>query len=180
MRGWTSLFLGLVCVLGLATGSYAQQTARVTPFNMEMPKADVPMPPEVVLIVCKTKRGDPVNDDPNAKWTGVENREWLIEDSKLQCMRHEIQVFDQAEAQGADYQPFNHHRCMAAGIMIGVSWDMSHKSSKYRFWKVACPTPIKNYGPDGIKGTPDDRIVGWKMPECGHRDTVVCEDWTEV
>jgi hypothetical protein len=125
----------------------------------------VPMPAAVVLIVCKTVLvGEP---DQNAKWTGYENREWATEHSMMVCRRQEVQLFDQAEALGAQSQPFNEQRCQRSGIMLGTQWDMSHRSSSYRFWRVACPVAIMD--------TRTGEVIGWKMPECGHRDTVRCE-----
>jgi hypothetical protein len=130
----------------------------------------VPMPSAVVLIVCKTViAGEP---DINAKWTGYENREWLIEDSMMQCRRQEVQLYDQSEAMGAAAQPFNQQRCQRASLMLGVQWDQAHKSSSYRFWRVACPVPIVD--------TRTGEVIAWKMPECGHRDTVICEIDTAI
>jgi hypothetical protein len=130
----------------------------------------VPMPSAVVLIVCKTViAGEP---DINAKWTGYENREWLIEDSMMQCRRQEVQLYDQSEAMGAAAQPFNQQRCQRASLMLGVQWDQAHKNSSYRFWRVACPVPIVD--------TRTGEVIAWKMPECGHRDTVICEIDTAI
>lgn len=130
----------------------------------------VPMPSAVVLIVCKTViAGEP---DINAKWTGYENREWLIEDSMMQCRRQEVQLYDQSEAMGAAAQPFNQQRCQRASLMLGIQWDQAHKSSSYRFWRVACPVPIVD--------TRTGEVIAWKMPECGHRDTVICEIDTAI
>ncbi len=128
------------------------------------------MPPIIVLIVCKTViAGEP---DINAKWTGHENRAWAIENSMMQCRRQEVQLYDQAEAQGAQAQPFNRQRCLGAGILLGVQWDQAHKGSSYRFWRVACPVPIVD--------TRTGKVLSWKMPECGHRDTVHCEVDSEI
>lgn len=59
--------------------------------------------------------------------------------------------------------------------MLGVHWDADHKGSSYRFWRVACPVPIVRKNPDG-----SEDIIAWKMPECGHRDTVHYEIDTEI
>lgn len=133
----------------------------------------IPMPAVVVLIVCKTVIAGP--EDPNASYTGYENREWATEYSMMVCRRQEIQLFDQAKALGADAQPFNMQRCWKSGFMLGVQWDDGHKGSSYRFWRVACPVPIVRKNPDG-----SEDIIAWKMPECGHRDTVYCEVDTEI
>lgn len=130
----------------------------------------VPMPAAVVLIVCKTVIAGPA--DQNSKYTGYENREWATEHSMMVCRRQEIQLFDQAEGQGADPQPFNLKRCQMSGIMLGAQWDAGHRGSSYRFWRVACPVPIID--------TRTGDIIAWKMPECGHRDTVRCEVDAEI
>lgn len=139
---------------------------------------DVLMPAVVALIICKTAIAGP--PDPNAGFTGVENREWVYENSKMVCRRLEVALIDPAELQGAPSVSFTMPECMAAAIRVAVEWDLAHKSSSYRAWRVACPTPIKNYGEDGMKGTKDDKIVGWKLPDCGHRETVTCEVDTEI
>ena len=130
----------------------------------------VPMPSAVVLIVCKTVLIGPA--DQNAAYTGYENREWATEHSMMVCRRQEIQLEDQDESEGADAQPFNQQRCQRAGISLGVGWDQSHRSSSYRFWRVACPVPIVD--------TKTGEVIAWKMPDCGHRDVAVCEVDTEI
>ena len=79
----------------------------------------IPMPAVVVLIVCKTVVAGP--EDPNAAYTGYENRKWATEHSMMMCRRQEVQLFDQSEAMGADAQPFNMQRCQRSGIMLGTS-----------------------------------------------------------
>jgi hypothetical protein len=133
----------------------------------------VPMPAAVVLIVCKTVMAGPV--DQNAGYTGYENRQWATEGSMMVCRRQEVQLFDQAEAMGADPQPFNSQRCWRAALMLGTQWDASHKNSSWRFWRAACPVPIVRKNPDG-----SEDIIAWKMPDCGHRETVVCEVDTAI
>lgn len=130
----------------------------------------VPMPAAVVLIVCKTAIAGP--PDQNAAFTGAENRVWATEHSMMVCRRHEVQLYDQSEALGAAAQPFNLQRCQRSGIMLGVQWNESHKSSSYRFWRVACPVPIVD--------TRTGDVIAWKMPECGNRDTVICEVDAEI
>jgi len=139
----------------------------------------VPMIPAIVLIVCKTIVAGP--PDANAKFTGYENRDWAYENSMMVCRREVVAVYDQALDGGERQQkdgttvavppaappPFNQQRCMAAAIRVGVDWDISHRSSNYRVWRVACPTPIVD--------TRTGAVIGWKLPECGHRDTIVCD-----
>lgn len=133
----------------------------------------VPMPAVVVLIVCKVAiSGAP---DQNAKWTKAENLEWATEHAMMVCRRHEIQLYDPAVDQGAAPQPFTMATCQRSAAMLGPMWDQQHKSSRYRFWRVACPVPIVRKNPDG-----SEDIIAWKLPECGHRDTVKCEQDTAI
>ena len=132
----------------------------------------VPMPSAVVLIVCKTViAGEP---DINAKWTGYENREWLIEDSMMQCRRQEIPLTHPTKTE------FTPNDCLRASLMVGVEWDQSHKSSSYRWFASACPVRIIN--------TITGETIGWKVPECpkihkrGKKDRVAihCEIDTAI
>jgi hypothetical protein len=138
----------------------------------------VPMPAAVVLIVCKTVLVGPV--DPNTAFTGYENRQWATEHSMMVCRRQEIKLEDSAQLQAtpgmpADSQPFNMQRCWRSGLMLGAEWDAGHRGSSYRFWRVACPVPIVRRNPDGTED-----VIAWKLPECGHRDTVRCEVDAEI
>jgi hypothetical protein len=133
----------------------------------------ISMPAAIVLIVCKTVIGGPT--DQNTAYTKAENREWAIENSMMVCRRQVIPIHDQAADLGA--QPimpnlFDNGTCARIGIPIGAQWDQEHKSSAYRFWRVGCPAPIVD--------TRSGRIIGYKMPECGHRDTVRCEVDAEI
>jgi hypothetical protein len=133
----------------------------------------VPMPAAIGLIVCKTVISGP--SDQNAQYTNAENREWATEHAMMVCRREEVQMFDKAEADGADPQPFNLQRCQRSAMMLGPQWDAEHRSSSYRFWRVACPVPIVRKNQDG-----SEDIIAWKMPECGHQETVVCEVDTAI
>jgi len=134
----------------------------------------VPMPAVIVLIVCKTLVAGP--PDQNANFTRAENLEWATEHSMMICRREEVQVIDRAaEEGGADPQPFNLQRCQRSAMMLGPNWDASHQNSRYRFWKAACPVPIVRKNPDNTED-----IIAWKLPDCGHRDTVVCEVDTAI
>ncbi len=130
----------------------------------------VPMPAVVVLIVCKVAIAGP--PDQNAGFTRAENLEWATEFSKMVCRRHEVQMYDQSVDLGADPRPFTPMECQRSAAMLGPQWDAQHKNSRYRFWRVACPTPIIN------DATGD--VIGWHIPDCGHRDTVVCEVDTAI
>lgn len=124
------------------------------------------MPGAIILIVCKTVLvGEP---DINAKWTGYENRDWDYTDSVMHCRRLEIQLWDEAEAKGADPQSFNTQRCNRAIWMEGAKWNEQHKSSSYRFWRGGCPVPIVD--------TKTGRVLSWQLPSCPTKNgTVVCE-----
>ena len=132
----------------------------------------VPFPTVVVLIVCKTVLAGPA--DQNSDKTGWENRDWAYENSMMVCRRQEVQMFDQAEAMGADPQPFSAQICAASAVRIWSEWDVAHRSGPWRTWRVACPVPMKQ-DLTGNGPSPDDPIVGWVLPDCGHRDTVICE-----
>ena len=135
----------------------------------------VNIPPVLVLIVCKTVLAGP--PDQNAAFTHYENREWAIEHSMMVCRRHEIQLFESAEGVqlGPNDDPapaLNPNfslggQCARAGIRLATDWDQGHQNTPWRVWRVGCPTPIV----DLRTGT----VIGYKLPECGHRDTVICE-----
>jgi hypothetical protein len=133
----------------------------------------IPMPAAIVLIVCKTVISGP--PDQNAQFTRAENREWATVHAMMVCRRQEVQMYDMAEASGADRQSFNVQRCQRSAMKLGPQWDAQHQSSSYRFWRVACPVPIVRRNPDG-----SEDIIAWKLPDCGHRETVVCEVDTAI
>ena len=126
----------------------------------------VSMPAVVVLIVCKVALAGP--PDQNARFTGVQNLEWAYEHSMMACRRQEVDMFSPGEPKKVPTT----NSCQRAGIKLGVEWDAAHRGSKYRFWRVACPTPIVDLN--------TGETIGWKLPECGHRDTVVCDVDSEV
>ena len=133
----------------------------------------VPMPAAIVLIVWQDRH---LGAGSECRiHAGRLNREWATEHAMMVCRRQEVQMYDQAEAEGADPQPFNAQRCQRSAMMLGPQWDAQHKSSSYRFWRVACPVPIVRRNPDG-----SEDIIAWKLPDCGHRDTVVCEVDTAI
>jgi len=130
----------------------------------------VPMPAIVVLILCKTViAGEP---DINSKWTGYENRAWDTTHSMMTCRRQEVQLYDPAEAMGADPVPFTVNQCQRAGVMLGAQWDVSHRSSSYRYWRTACPVPIID--------TRTGETIAWSLPDCGKRGKVICERDTAI
>lgn len=143
-------------------------------YSAPLMAASPPMPPVVVLIVCKTEVSG--EQDQNSDKTGWQNREWAYVHSMMQCRREEVQMYDKDVDQGAAPRPFTPLACQNSAIGVGVNWDMSHRSSNYRFWRVACPVPIVSQDPV----TKQETVIGWKLPDCGHRDTVVCEVDTEI
>jgi len=131
----------------------------------------VPMPAVVILIVCKVAVAGP--PDQNSQYTHAENLQWHTEFSKMVCRRQEVQVVDMSAELGADPQPFDQNKCQRSAMLLGPQWDAQHKGSKYRFWRVACPTPIMD--DQGTPDTRDDVVVGYSLPDCGHREYVICE-----
>jgi len=63
--------------------------------------------------------------------------------------------------------PFTQTACNRAGILQGAQFDASHRDKPWRFWRFACPTPTVN--------AETGEVVGWHLPDCGHRDIVICE-----
>lgn len=133
----------------------------------------VPMPAAIVLIVCKTVIAGPA--DQNSEYTKSENREWATEHAMMICRRQEVEMYDTAVDAGAQPKPFTQMDCQHSAMLLGSTWDAQHKNSNYRFWRVACPVPIVRKNPDG-----SEDIIAWKMPDCGHRETVVCEVDTAI
>lgn len=132
----------------------------------------VPMPPMIVLIVCKVLFvGAP---DDNGKFTGWRDTEWDLSQGMMHCRRREIQLYDAAAgmAPGGSGlptapQPFNQMACNRAGIMQGAQFDADNRDKAWRFWRFACPVPTIN--------SETGEVIGWHLPDCGHRDTVICE-----
>jgi len=124
------------------------------------------MDPIIVLIVCKAAILPYASDveEANGRFTGHHPYEWVYKHSKMQCKRMEVPLTDSAANMGADPRPFTPQQCMQAGIMVGAHWDLNH--SRYKFWRVACPTKII----DSRTG----ETIGWKIPECPHTDVVEC------
>ncbi len=140
----------------------------------------VQIPPILVLIVCKTiSAGDP---DPNAAFTKAENLQWATEHSMMVCRRSEVQLYDPVE--GMQLKPTDQPapplaanfavpvQCARAGIPLATEWNNSHRNTPWRVWKVGCPAPIVDMRTGAL--------IGYKLPECGHRDTVICEVDSEI
>lgn len=135
----------------------------------------VAIPPILVLIVCKVAvAGAP---DQNAAMTGAQNLEWATENSMMTCQRHEIQLYDPTEGMklGPSDDPATplkpdlsqEAQCARIGVGVATSWDQAHRMTPWRVWRVGCPAPIVD-----LK---TGQIIGYELPECNHRDTVVCE-----
>ena len=163
-------------ILGLALAFAISSMCHVADAQSRLPTLLIPMPAVVVLIVCKTEQtGETELDLYNSKWTGHEGRDWATEGAMMVCRRQEVEMYDRAVDGGADPQSFNMERCMRSAMMMGPMWDVQHKSSKYRFWRVGCPVPIVRQNPDGTED-----IIACKLPDCGHRETVICEVDTAI
>jgi len=132
----------------------------------------VPMPPMIVLIVCKVLFvGAP---DDNAKFTGWRATEWDLSQGMMHCRRREIRLYDPVEGAVRDPNddptaplPFTPTACNRAGVMQGAQFDADNRDKPWRFWRFACPTPTV----DTVTG----EVIGWSLPDCGHRDIVICE-----
>lgn len=130
----------------------------------------VPMPPVVVLVVCKVILGQP---DDNSQFTHWRQSEWDMTQGVMHCRRQEIQLYDKAADQGADPVPFTTMACNRAGITLGTQFDIENENKPWRYRKHGCPVPVIN--------TQTGEIIAWKMPECGTEDgTVICEQDTEI
>lgn len=140
----------------------------------------VHIPPVLVLIVCKVAiAGAP---DQNAAMTGAQNLEWATENSMMTCRRNEVQLYDPAEGMQINptddpAPPLNPDfaqgaQCARAGIQLATSWDQAHRNTPWRVWRIGCPSPIVDLR--------SGALIGYKLPECGHQDTVVCETDSEI
>ena len=135
----------------------------------------IQIPPVLVLIVCKTVLAGP--PDQNAAYTKWENLDWATEHSMMVCRRNEIQLYDPVEGtrlSPADdpAPPLNPNfadatQCARAGVRLATDWDQAHRNTPWRVWRVGCPAPIVDMRTGAL--------IGYKLPECGHRDTVICE-----
>jgi hypothetical protein len=132
----------------------------------------VPMPEKIIIIACKTISH---GGDKNSSFTGWEDRVWATKNSMMVCRRQEIALYDPDVDLGAAPIPFSKTSCWMAAMRLGPAFDAAHRTTPWRFWRAACPTPIVRKNGDGTED-----IIGWKLPECGHRDTVVCEQDTLI
>jgi len=134
----------------------------------------VNIPPILVVIACKIVFAGP--PDQNSQYTHWENTQWATENSMMICQRHEVQLYDPVEGMKLNPQDdpapaLNPNfaqlsQCARAGVGLQIEWDASHKGTPWRVWKIGCPVPIVD--------TQTGKLIGYKLPECGHRDTVVC------
>ena len=135
------------------------------------------IPPILVVVACKVVMA--ANPDPNA---ALENTQWATENSMMVCQWHEVDLYDPGEGmqinQADNPAPAlnpnfaDHGQCARAGITLAVDWDQAHDNTPWRVWRIGCPAPIV----DLRTGT----MIGYKLPECGHRDTVVCQTDSEI
>lgn len=137
-------------------------------------RADVPMPAQISLIVCKVNLTE--TNDPNENFTGHRDSEWDMSEGVMHCKLIQQDLYDPSVDMGADPVPFSPMACMRAAMMLGPQFDVSHKNKPWRFYRAACPVPIHQ--------TPDPRspIVGWKQPGCAdlNRATIVCDQDTAI
>jgi hypothetical protein len=155
----------------------------------------VTLPAILVVFACKTFIAVPTDD--NARFTHWEGRDWETVNSMMVCQRHEIELYDPAEyggyARNGDFLPpadplgpnfSDFGQCARAAMKMQMDWDQRHQNTKWRVWRVGCPTPIA--ADKDANGEPDldehgqPIIIGYKLPECGHRDTVICETDSEI
>jgi hypothetical protein len=140
----------------------------------------VHIPPILVVIACKVVMA--ASQDPNAAFTHVENTEWATENSMMVCQRNEVELYDPVEGMQLNQADdpvralnpnfADHGQCARAGITLATEWDQAHRGTPWRVWRIGCPTPIVDLSTGAL--------IGYKRPECGHRDTVVCETDSEI
>lgn len=140
----------------------------------------IQIPPILVVIACKVAIAGP--PDPNASFTHAENLKWATEHSMMVCRRNEVQLYDPVEGMqlkptDKPAPPLNANfadpvQCARAGIPLATEWNNSHRGTPWRVWKVGCPAPIVDLRTGAL--------IGYKLPECGHRDTVICEVDSEI
>ena len=137
----------------------------------------VPMPPVVVLIVCKVILGAP---DANSAFTNWRAAELDMTGGVMHCRREQVELYDPAPDSGGDSQPFSSFHCMQAAMRLGPQFDIDNRDKPWRFWRAACPVPVMN-----DNGTPDnprdDTLVGWAIPPCPEKRGVLeCESDTAI
>ena len=140
----------------------------------------VHVPPILVLIACKVVMA--ANPDPNAGFTHVENMQWATEDSMMICQRQEVDLYDPVEGMRSNQADnpvpalspdfADYEQCARAGVMQAMHWDQLHRNTPWRVWRIGCPTPIVDLR--------TGMLIGYKLPECAHRDTVVGEIDSEI
>jgi hypothetical protein len=124
--------------------------------------ANEPMPPQVVLIVCKVILGQP---DDNTSFTHHLDSEWDYANGQMHCKRLEVDLYDPSVDQGADPQPFTQMACNRAGVKLGAQFDVDNWNRNWRFWRHACPVPTID--------TATGKILSWTLPPCPHKDGVI-------
>ena len=134
----------------------------------------VQIPPILVLIVCKTiSAGGP---DENARFTGYKDLEWATEHSMMVCRRTRCSYSIRLRA-FLTQTTSPRRRSIPTLRQTGNALELecrsrrigtcSHRNSGWRVWRVGCPAPIVD--------TRTGALIGYKLPECGHRETVICE-----
>ena len=133
-------------------------------------------PASLSVIACRVvdKTGLPGRQNPKMAAPNWKDLEWYINQGlELECKREVIENMDDSTQYAAggtgkeiplDPDWSHSSECAARAMEIGPRWNDAHPG--WAVLAIGCPVPIKNYGADGIKGTFDDEIVGYKLPEC--------------
>jgi hypothetical protein len=136
----------------------------------------VTIPPILVVIVCRVALSASPVADSNSEFTHWQNLEWATENSMMQCRRHEVTLYDPDEgkpdANGNPTPPLEADftqktQCARAAMALAMDMDQKFGNRPWRVWRVGCPAPIVD--------TRTGALIGYKLPECGHQDTVHCE-----
>lgn len=147
----------------------------------------VPMPPVLVLIVCRVILGEP---DVNSTFTNWRPSQPDMSNGVMHCRRIEQQLYDPNVDQGADEKSFTPFDCHWAALRMGPGYDVERFAKEkdtpaggngWRFWRAACPTPI--YPDADADGKPDPRQppIAWKIPECpSSKGVLECEGDTPI
>lgn len=130
------------------------------------------MPLAIALFVCLTEP-DGLTDQ-NADYTHYESLQWATPNNQMVCRRQIIPLTDwEAEKGAVPITPnlLDKSVCARVGIPIGVQWDMEHKNSKYRFFRIGCPSLSI------VNGKPV-----FQLPDCfhGHAKEIKCESDEEI
>ena len=120
-------------------------------------------------------RRRPTRTKPITHW---QNLEWATEHSMMVCRRNEIQLFDPVE--GHEAQSRRRSRAAAQSQFCRCSGNARAPA----FGLPRTGTTAIETRPGVCGGSAarlrswtrgQEPLIGYKLPECGHRDTVICE-----